>query len=309
MGHACTCTVLANIVIFTTCSLWGFTTIAESLPRFLYFILLFALLLPGSWFFGKHRQFFVKTLYQIIVPLDGRVSFSQFLLADVLTSLARPMTDIGLAGCHFLKPYTSIGNFFDFECNRRLWLFPCILSLPYLWRFVQCVKIHYSTGATDQLANAFKYFTALPVIYFGSLKHRVTPEEWAEVYKIFWVACIVLNSLFSYYWDIAKDWELGLFSPGKEKMLREDLLYSSPAWYYLAATTNLFLRVGWTLELALEAVDISGRGLTLLICLMEVMRRFQWMFFRIEVALLKTWGDIARELELLSPKIHHDLEA
>ena len=52
-------------------------------------------------------------------------------------------------------------------------LIPLGLSLPYLWRLMQCLRVYNDTGARPQLFNALKYSTAFPVIILSSLKYQV----------------------------------------------------------------------------------------------------------------------------------------
>ena len=47
------------------------------------------------------RMFFAHTLFRVITPFR-EVTWSDFLLADVLTSLAKPLSDAERAVCHLL---------------------------------------------------------------------------------------------------------------------------------------------------------------------------------------------------------------
>ncbi len=48
------------------------------------------------------RHFFCSTLARSLVPLCA-VSWADFLLADMLTSLAKPMADLSRATCHLAR--------------------------------------------------------------------------------------------------------------------------------------------------------------------------------------------------------------
>ena len=58
-------------------------------------------------------------------------------------------------------------------CGNASVLIPLGLSLPYLWRLMQCLRVYNDTGARPQLFNALKYSTAFPVIILSSLKYQV----------------------------------------------------------------------------------------------------------------------------------------
>lgn len=285
MAHIFSLIVLASSSFFLFCTLFGFEILAIRQAELLYLILIVLILLPGDWIFGKQRRFFVSTLTRIALPF-WEVSFADFLLADVVTSLARPLADTAVVGCRITSSYLGLGLRKTSDvCNAHSWTYSAALALPYAWRLVQCVKIYSSRGERPQLANAVKYFTAFPVIYFSAMKYHSPREDWVGFYRPAWIACAVLNSGFSYYWDIARDWEFQLFSPGKGTVLRPDLVYENKKGYRLAILSNLVLRISWTCKLSAQLRHLYG--LSLVLSLMEVFRRFQWMFLRIEVALLK----------------------
>lgn len=60
------------------------------------------------------------------------------------------------------------------SCGNASWLIPLGLSLPYIWRLLQCLRVFKDTGAKPQLFNALKYSTAFPVIILSALKYQVS---------------------------------------------------------------------------------------------------------------------------------------
>ena len=69
-----------------------------------------------------------------------------------------------------------------------------------------------------QVFNAIKYSTAFPVIIFSAMKYQVTAEAWLGIYRPLWLGAALLNSSYSYFWDIERDWEIQFFtSPGALK--------------------------------------------------------------------------------------------
>lgn len=56
--------------------------------------------------------------------------------------------------------------------------------------------------------SALKYSTAVPVIFLSALKYHVFPDRWTNFYQPLWLLSSVVNSLYSFYWDIARDWDL-----------------------------------------------------------------------------------------------------
>lgn len=107
----------------------------------------------------------------------------------------------------------------------------CPGSLPYALRFRQClIEYHQSRYTSPRpLANALKYFSAFPVILLSALQKTVvadlalskgisvqelkaTHDRWFGEHRLFrlWLLAVVVNSMFSFYWDVEMDWGLRL---------------------------------------------------------------------------------------------------
>ena len=97
-------------------------------------------------------------------------------------------------------------------CGSNSWIVPAGLSLPYIWRLCQCLRTWRDTGNTGQAFNALKYSTAFPVIILSAINFQVSDEDWNKFWKPLWLAAAFLNSGYSYYWDIERDWEIAFFS-------------------------------------------------------------------------------------------------
>ena len=97
-------------------------------------------------------------------------------------------------------------------CGSSSWIIPAGLSLPYAWRLCQCIRTWKDTGNKAQLLNALKYSTAFPVIILSAVNFQVTDESWEQFWKPLWLLAAFLNSAYSYYWDIERDWEIQYFS-------------------------------------------------------------------------------------------------
>lgn len=105
---------------------------------------------------------------------------------------------------------------------------------------------------------------------------------------------MIVSSCYTYVWDIKMDW--GLFdpkSPNKEyPFLREEIVYSSPNYYYFAIIEDLILRFGWTLSVSLSEVGVLHADLVVsILAPLELFRRFIWNFFRLENEHLNNCGE------------------
>ena len=138
-------------------------------PPALYLALLALALFPGELLFRDSRLFLSSTFWRVITPIRG-VTWADFLLADVLTSLAKALSDTERAVCHMMTgPVMAAegagdgGGAGSGRCGDASFLIPLGVALPYAWRLVQCLRVYADTGARPQLLNALKYSTAFPV--------------------------------------------------------------------------------------------------------------------------------------------------
>lgn len=251
---------------------------------------------------GRYR--FLTTLRRISIggiaqAADGK--FGDILLADALTSYAKIIADLFVALCMFFSHNGSATKRPDRACGGQ-YLVPIIIAVPSLIRFRQCIIEYLRVRAGNSraagwggqhLANALKYFSAFPVIIFSalqrnlSLNHKDIGLTETSLYRA-WVGAVFINSFYSFYWDVAKDWDLTLFSSFRSSVhypygLRPRLYFPSKELYYFAIVTDLVLRCTWSLKLSphLDHFADFESGIFLMEVL-EVGRRWMWIFFRVE---------------------------
>jgi len=229
-------------------------------------------------------------------PQDGK--FGDILLADVLTSYAKVLADLFVCLCMFLTRNGSATSRPDRGCGGEI-LVPLIMAVPSAIRLRQCLIEYFRVSRSayketigwggQHLANAVKYSTAFPVIILGAMLRNAGKDATAGLYRSWVVACLI-NSLYSFYWDVAKDWDLTLFSEAREREapdhpygLRRRLLIHKPAVYYAVIVLDLVLRCSWMVKLSPRLNQISDfESSIFLIQFLEVFRRWVWIFFRVE---------------------------
>ncbi|KAL6766399.1 EXS1 [Auxenochlorella protothecoides x Auxenochlorella symbiontica] len=257
-------------------------------PPLMYGSLAVALLWPGPGFHGDTRRFLARTLTRVALPVHA-VSWADFFLADVATSLSKSVGDGARALCAVAAgPGAAFGSG---TCGESGALAPLGSALPYAVRLVQCVRVFRDTGARSQAFNAVKYATAFPAIALAGAAASVGPELWLTTLRPLWVGAAALNAAYSYFWDLERDWEIGFFSQmdvQKTALPRPEL--ASPAMYPRAVylylmTSNLVLRLTWIYKLS-DGLRANALVVSFF-ALLEVFRRFQWMFVRVEVELRK----------------------
>ena len=286
--------VAASACAFCTGAITGVTSIASMAPPALYLALLGLLLLPlRGALHGPSRLFFARNLAKLAVPIRP-MGWADFLLADFLTSLSKPISDMERAVCHMatapvLEPLTvASGGRASGACSNASPIIPLFLAAPYLWRLGQCIRCYVDTRSPSHLANAAKYATALPVIFLSHLSYHVPRHAWLSTWQPAWMAASLLNTCFSIYWDTERDWTVPWLLSGRwlpSPSAKAPRMYGRPVTYGVAMVLNAALRVSWTHKLSSHLRHYRVVGL--LVCLGEVLRRFQWCFFRIETELLK----------------------
>jgi len=79
-----------------------------------------------------------------------------------------------------------------------------VIIFPIIYRFLQCIRWGISDGfwCTNHMFNALKYalsFGSAMLSYF----YKIHPSLLGG-----WIAVAALSTLYSYYWDLKKDWSL-----------------------------------------------------------------------------------------------------
>ncbi|XP_031490961.1 uncharacterized protein LOC116258037 isoform X3 [Nymphaea colorata] len=262
----------------------GEVSLAASQPVLLYTAVFMVLIFPFDIFYLSSRYFFLKTLWRIILPLQP-ITFADFFIADILTSMSKVLSDLERSVCRMVHRQVATIAWFEADsvCGSHSVAIPLVLVLPYICRFFQCIRQYKDTKEKTCLFNALKYSTAVPVVFLSALKYHVFPESWVSFYRPMWLFSSVVNSLYSFYWDVKQDWDLSVFSKifkFKAPTICSNLLYGHQWVYYWAIGSNLILRCTWTYKLS---AHLRHNYLTVFtITALEIFRRFQWIFFRVE---------------------------
>ena len=234
--------------------------------------------------FLRYRKGGLKVLRNVFFP-GNSVSFSEIMLADALTSLSKVFKDVGVT---IVAVFARTQGVAVVEYHEQgMLLVACLASLPALLRVRQCwVQF---TGFSDPAAkilvalNIIKYCTAFPPIWLVAASalgysHPALPMVTA--------AMSVINSIYSYLWDIMMDWGLIQLSMKKNAVcvcLRPRSLFFFPSFaYLLAAAVNLALRFSWMANQLEVFRGLHATQLVLLVELLEVFRRSIWNIFRVE---------------------------
>lgn len=144
------------------------------IPNLLFFLMLAVFLLPRYPFthpaYGSTNSAGVARFFQGLrrIAFGGIAKpkpekFGDVLLADALTSYSKPISEVFVTLCMFLKGLGTT-NKPDRLCGHEI-VVPLAIAWPFFIRLRQCLK-------EDQWANAAKYATAFPVIVLSSMTRR-----------------------------------------------------------------------------------------------------------------------------------------
>ncbi|KAF2196322.1 EXS-domain-containing protein [Delitschia confertaspora ATCC 74209] len=287
----------------------------EVLPNLYLLILVIGFCAPIPFISRSGRSRTLATLKRISIggiaeAQDGK--FGDILLADALTSYAKVLGDLFISLCMFFTPGRSSTGMPNRNCGGTFWV-PFIISIPSLIRLRQCLTEYFRVRSSNKrtgnlgsvgsggvhLANALKYSSAFPVIVLSAMQRSPQPSKLglseASLFRL-WLGAVFINSAYSFYWDVARDWDLHLFSashlrnsPEYPYGLRRHRWFHAKEFYYAAIIVDCMLRCTWSLKLSphLDHFNDLEGGIFLMEAL-EVLRRWIWIFFRVECEWVRT---------------------
>ncbi|KAJ5553142.1 hypothetical protein N7494_002520 [Penicillium frequentans] len=280
----------------------------DFIPQSVFIILLLILIWPFNRASRAGRIRFLLTLKRVAIgglaePQNGK--FGDVLLADALTSYGRILGDLYVSFCMFFTDGISATSKPNRACGKDF-IVPIIIAVPSAIRLRQCLTEYVRAQRTargdinngnQHLLNALKYATAFPVIWLAAKMRNYNPldfhgfSEMTIMRLLFIFSCI--NSGYSFWWDVVKDWDFTLFSPERRDSrypfgLRRHRYFTSDRLYHYVIIADFVLRFSWLLRIlpGLAWLPETESGLFLLM-IGEVARRWMWVFFRIEAEAIR----------------------
>lgn len=229
---------------------------------------------PFDMFFLNARLWLLSTFTRLLLSGFYPVEFKDFFLGDIFCSLTYSISNVSMFFCIYSKHWrncVSCGS----SRSRVLGFLQC---LPSIWRFLQCFRRYADTGDWfPHLANMGKYTVSM--LYYMSLSlYRIETIKKYKVLLIFWAS---MNSVYSSIWDVVMDWSLFQFD-SKHFLLRDEITFKLPSVYYAAMLADVVLRFQWIFYV-LFPTQIQQSAITSFgIAVAEILRRFIWIFFRME---------------------------
>ena len=100
-----------------------------------------------------------------------------------------------------------------------------------------------------------------------------------------YLVTFLASTLYSFWWDVAQDWGLGLATQNPCSKAYAPLrrrLAAPRCVYYVATIFDFFGRFVWTLTLVSQRSSPWMVYVTPFLAPLEILRRASWMFFRLE---------------------------
>ncbi|ANB15708.1 Erd1p [Sugiyamaella lignohabitans] len=291
----------------------------DILPWTTFAVIIGIFLYPGHKFHHSGRKRVISVLKRVCTgSINPEHRLPDILLSDALTSYSKIFVDSGIMTCMLISKQSSLG-LPDRSCGGQ-WLVPVISSIPFLIRLRQCTIEYLATGNKQHLFNFAKYLSAMPVILLSALQRNFKNVEVSAsaidhdmaAFQIFtprmltklWVAAVLINSTYSFYWDITYDWDLELLGgfswwQRKHQGLRAIMYFPAKHWYYFAICVDCVLRFTWSLKLSSHWYYVADRESGLFVLgVLEIIRRWVWVFFRVESEWVKSLRDPYKGHEL-----------
>lgn len=274
------------------------------LPLICWGSLLLYLFCPFTRLFNyEGRMYMLDLLTESLGSFFLKPDFRHVWVIDQLTSLIGPMRDMEYTLCYYAY-YSAPLEIKKVYCKNTRGIFLFIAFFPNIIRILQCTKIIIDTKKSfPQKYNILKYTLNLMVATLSFL--------WGT-YPIFhpiWLVTSVVSTCYSFFWDIKFDF--GFLQKGNNYPLRDQLCYSSKAYYYLVSVLNLFLRFLWLVTLSPEVINAFMRPeiLSLVLFSLEIFRRGMWNSVRVEtkhIDILKEYR-VTNDVELPFVKVNGKL--
>ncbi|KDP29335.1 hypothetical protein JCGZ_18256 [Jatropha curcas] len=251
----------------------------QAIPGLLLLMFLLLLVCPFNICYRSSRYRFLSVIRNIILSPLYKVVMLDFFMADQLCSQVQMLRNLEYVACYYITGSFKTQDYgYCMRAKHYRDLAYAVSFLPYYWRAMQCARRWFDEGQTSHLVNLGKYVSAM--LAAGA---KVAYEKERSVG---WLCLVVIMSsaatIYQLYWDFVKDWGL-LQMNSKNPWLRNELMLRRKFIYYFSMGLNLILRLAWlqtVLHSSFERVDYRVTGL--FVAALEVIRRGQWNFYRLE---------------------------
>lgn len=236
-------------------------------------------LLPLRIFYWRARRWLIVVIWRLLVSGLVPVEFRDFFMGDIMCSLNYSISNASFFFCLYATYWKGAYTNMSHCSSTRSRLLGFLNTLPGIWRFLQCWRRFGDTGDWwPHLANALKYSCLILYYMFLSLA-RINHES--TTYHVCFILFAAINAIYSSIWDICMDFSLFQFD-SKNFLLRDELAFPSKIPYYAIMVIDPILRFNWIFYAIFWSQIEQSAKVSFFVSLVEVFRRFLWVFFRVE---------------------------
>ncbi|XP_073130341.1 phosphate transporter PHO1 homolog 9-like isoform X3 [Henckelia pumila] len=259
--------VLSNLDMEMDPRTQRYQTLTELVPAGLVMVLLLITFCPFNIIYRSSRFFLIRCTWHCLLAPFYKVTFSDFFLADQLTSQVQAFRSVQFYICYY--------GWGDFKRRSNQCLeskvyeifFIVVAIIPFWSRVLQCLRRMFEEKDLMQGLNSLKYFSTVAALIIRTIYDFRKGTFW----KIVAASSSGVTTIFNTYWDIVMDWGL-LRKKARNPWLRDKLLISNKAVYFVAMLVLDFD----------EAPFLHRRVMITLVACLEILRRGIWNFFRLE---------------------------
>ena len=247
------------------------------LPGLMWFIMILYFFWPFKNFNYYGRIYTMRLFGECIASILIPIEFKHIWFMDQLTSLIGPMRDFEYTLCYY-SYYVNPFQTRELFCSNTRTIYLIIAIFPNLFRCLQVGRQIIDNGKVcPYIFNIGKYTFNIIVATFSFLSNS------HPSYFVFWFISAFISGCYSSYWDIKMDF--GYFEKGaKNWPLRDNSKFKNQILCKLAIPIDIILRFLWMLSISHEIMEriIKPEFLALILYTLEMVRRAQWNFIRVE---------------------------
>ncbi|KAN0085736.1 EXS family domain containing protein [Tylopilus felleus] len=234
-----------------------------------------------SLMWGRARWWTIRNMAKLGTSGIWEVGFTDAWLGDQLCSLEYSFSNLFFVGCFYTR-FVKNASLYDSKVQEawstcsvaQNWGWYYLLGmLPYIVRFIQCLRTYRDSKVPLQLVNAGKYMMSL-ICYFCYYHWKHQDAPYAGKIYILWCFTATISSIYGCVWDFLMDWSV-CQPHARYPLLRPRLVYKSHV-----PVSNLCIRFSWLTNIFLGGTN--AQLFSFIAALLEMLRRVQWNFYRLE---------------------------
>ncbi|KAF0983292.1 hypothetical protein FDP41_010357 [Naegleria fowleri] len=192
-------------------------------PIVLWILLFVYLFNPFKILNFEFRYWFLKCVLRMLASPFTAVRFSDFFIADQLTSLGDVLFELQFIAC--IYPATSQSKVMKLFCDSTKSIgIPILNYIPYHCRLMQCLRKYYDTRQKMHLLNALKYASSCLVVVIAFIDKLVlmmmsshsseggggggeasSSQAYWTALRILWLIVNIFSTCLKLYWDLKID--------------------------------------------------------------------------------------------------------